>query len=82
MVTGLLAGLQFGGLLGALAGQGIAMIAVYPMVVRLARKMQAWDPLHDMVFAAVGVGIALGAWMINGDAILRLMPGVMPAALP
>jgi O-antigen/teichoic acid export membrane protein len=82
MVTGLLAGLQFGGLLGALAGQGIAMIAVYPMVVRLARKMQAWDPLHDMVFAAVGVGIALGAWMINGDAILRLMPGVMPTALP
>ena len=74
MLTGILAGFHMGGLLGALAGQGIAMIAVYPVVVRLARKMKAWDPLHDAVFAAVGLFIALGAWAINGEEILRLMP--------
>ncbi|WP_323765900.1 oligosaccharide flippase family protein [Marinovum sp.] len=78
MVTGLIVGLQVGGLLGALAGQGLAMIAVYPVVVRLARKMQAWDPLHDLVFAAVGLAIGLGAWALNAEAIMQLMPGAQP----
>lgn len=78
MVTGLLAGYQAAGLLGALAGQGLAMIAVYPVVVRLARKMQAWDPLHDLVFAAIGLVIGLGAWALNAEAILQLMPGAQP----
>lgn len=78
MVAGILLGLQTAGLLGALAGQGLAMLAVYPVVVRLARRMQAWDPLHDAVFFAVGGLIALGAWSVNGDAILRLMPGALP----
>ncbi|MDO6730120.1 oligosaccharide flippase family protein [Marinovum sp. 2_MG-2023] len=75
MIIGLLAGVHFGGLFGAIAGQGVAMIAVYPVVVRLARKMKAWDPMHDLVFAVVGGLIALLAWMINGAAIMTLFPG-------
>lgn len=78
MVTGILAGLQVAGLLGALVGQGIAMILVYPVVVRLARRMKAWDPLHDAVFAGFGVTIALMAWAINREQILGLMPGALP----
>ncbi|TNF22697.1 MAG: polysaccharide biosynthesis protein [Rhodobacteraceae bacterium] len=78
MVTGILAGLQVAGLLGALAGQGIAMILAYPVVVRLARRMQTWDPLHDLVFAGFGLAIALMAWALNGEEILRLMPGALP----
>lgn len=78
MVMGLLVGLQVAGLLGALVGQGIAMLLVYPVVVRLARKMNAWDPLHDAVFAGFGVAIAAMAWAVNGNHILELMPGMLP----
>ncbi len=78
MVTGILLGLQVGGLLGALVGQGIAMLAVYPVVVRLARRMRAWDPLHDLVFAGLGAAIALGAWALNAEAIRQLMPAALP----
>lgn len=63
MVACLLVGLQSGGLLGALVGQGVAYLVIYPGVVWLARHMGAWDPLHDAVFALIGLvltALALG----------------------
>ena len=72
MVAGLTTGVMLGGLLGALIGQGIAMILAYPVVVWLARRAGAWDPLHDVVFAAVAVLIAMAAFAVNGQEILTL----------
>lgn len=62
-IAGLWIGILAFGLPGALIGQGIGMIAVYPVVVWLARHHGVWDPLHDMVFAAFGVLILwLAIW--------------------
>lgn len=62
-----LVGIQMGGLEGALLAQGIALLAVHPAVILLARKHQVWDPLNDSVFfalAAVLVGLAF--WVNPG----------------
>jgi len=72
MITGLLVGLQMAGLFGAILGQGLARVAVYPVTVWLARRVGAWDPLHDLVFTALGLaGAALALWL-NLDAVLEL----------
>ncbi|WP_121633042.1 oligosaccharide flippase family protein [Tropicibacter alexandrii] len=72
MFAGIWIGWEAGDLLGALIGQGAAFVLAYPVVVWLARHMGAWDPLHDAVFAGIGVGIAVAALWLNGAAILSL----------
>ena len=66
------AGLALGGVTYALVGQGIAHVVVYPVLVWLLRPHGAWDPLHDAVFAGVGIAIALGAITVNADAVAAL----------
>lgn len=61
-----------GGLLGALIGQGLATIVVYPLVVRMARRYAAWDPLHDGAFALVGAAFGALALWLNWDEVVRL----------
>lgn len=46
------------GIPGALAGQAVAGILAYPMLVRLARRHGVWDPLHDIVFGCLGALLA------------------------
>lgn len=71
--TGLfLAGAELGGLVGALAGQGLAILAVYPLLIRLARRHGAWDPLHDAVFGILGFGLGALALWLNLDSVLVL----------
>jgi O-antigen/teichoic acid export membrane protein len=53
----LLLGAWYFGLAGALAGQALATIVTYPLVARLARRYGAWDPLHDLVFGLLGLGL-------------------------
>ena len=72
MIAGLLIGIQYFDLFGALVSQGIAMIVAYPVVVWLARKQGAWDPLHDLVFAGVGIGLGAVAVWFNYGAIVEL----------
>lgn len=55
-VAGLWLGLAWGGLLGGLLGQGLAYLLAYPVLVWVARRERAWDPLHD-VFAALAGGL-------------------------
>ncbi|SMX26463.1 Teichuronic acid biosynthesis protein TuaB [Pelagimonas phthalicica] len=69
MIACLMIGLQSAGLLGALIGFGVALLLAYPVVVWLARHMGAWDPLHDLCFALVGLGLAALALWVNGSAI-------------
>lgn len=53
-----LIGMETGGLFGALAAQAAALVLMHPLIVALARKHQAWDPLHDLVFFAFAAGLA------------------------
>lgn len=71
-LTGIYLGAQAGGLAGALIGQGLAMIASYPVPVWLVKRFGAWDPMHDLGFAALAVpcgGLAL--WW-NWEAMMAL----------
>lgn len=65
LVTGMIVGAETYGLLGALVGQALAAIAVYPFLIWLARRHRAWDALHDLSFAVLGV--TLGALALRAD---------------
>ena len=71
-VSGLLAGVWLAGLAGALAGQGLAALLVYPVVAWLARRQGAWDGVHDALMglcALVAGGLAI--WL-NWPALAAL----------
>ena len=72
MVAGLVVGLELAGLFGAILGQGMARALVYPVTVWLARRVGAWDPLHDAVFAVLGLAGAAFALWVNRDAVAAL----------
>jgi hypothetical protein len=63
VTTGLLLGLQFGGVTGAILGQGLANLAAYPVMVWLLRRHGAWDPVLDLQF--FGASLLLGAVALN-----------------
>jgi O-antigen/teichoic acid export membrane protein len=63
VVIGMVAGITWFGLPGALAGQGLAMLAAHPVVGWLASRSRAWDPLHDLIYFGIGGGLsALALW--------------------
>lgn len=68
----LFAGLAWGGLYGALIGQGLAGVAAYPFVVWMARRVGAWDPKHDAVYGIVGLAIIAIALWFNAEALAKL----------
>ena len=68
----LIGGLSFG-LVGALVGQGLALLAAYPVVVWLARRMGVWDPLHDAVFAVFATAYTVLAIWLHWDAVVMLL---------
>jgi O-antigen/teichoic acid export membrane protein len=68
------AGLAHSGLIGAILGQGLANLLVYPVLAWLVRPHGAWDPLHDAVFLVLGAAIFVLAWWANADAIAALAP--------
>ncbi|PCJ49774.1 MAG: polysaccharide biosynthesis protein [Gammaproteobacteria bacterium] len=78
MISGLIIGLETAGLFGALIGQGLAMLAIYPVAVWLARSMGAWDPLHDLSFAALGILVGVLAFRINWPEIVILAQKFSP----
>ena len=72
MILGLVLGLHYAGLFGAIIGQGVARAAIYPVTIWLARRVGAWDPVHDGLFAGLGLaGAGLAIWL-NYAAILAL----------
>ncbi|MEZ5674012.1 MAG: oligosaccharide flippase family protein [Thalassovita sp.] len=73
MTLGLLLGFELAGLFGALIAQGVAMIVIYPVVIWLARKQGAWDPLHDMVFFVIGGGLAAAIFWLHWDDVSVLI---------
>lgn len=73
LVIGMITGAEMMGLVGALVGQCIATIAVYPILVWLARRHGAWDPLHDCIFAAVGLALGITVLFADQSAIRALI---------
>lgn len=53
-----LIGMEISGLWGALAGQGLALLALHPAIALLAHKHRAWDARHDLIFFAYGTLLA------------------------
>lgn len=59
-------GIYHGGLGGALLAQGLALVALHPAIIMLARAHKAWDPVNDIVlFALALLLLALAIW-VNG----------------
>lgn len=73
MIAGLWIGVLVYGLAGALIGQMIGMIAVYPVVVWLARHQGAWDPLHDVTFAILGASVLAFALWLNFGFVTEIL---------
>ena len=71
-ITFFVVGVETAGLLGAIAGQALSMLFVHPMIIALARKHNAWDPLHDAVYVLIGLSLGAIALWINYDAIISL----------
>lgn len=69
----MIVGAEMMGLIGALAGQAIAAIAVYPALVWLARRHGAWDGLHDLIFALSGLALAAAVLLFDKTAISALI---------
>lgn len=67
-------GAETHGLIGALAGQGIALVAVHPAIVWLARRHGVWDPRHDLGFFAACLPVIAAALWLNRAALVAL-PG-------
>lgn len=72
IVLGMIVGLSIWGLPGAILGQGAALIVAYPVVVWLARREGAWDPLHDASYAVVAAVIGGVAIWVNWPSIEAL----------
>lgn len=72
LVTGLILGAEAYGLVGALIGQALAGLAVYPFLIWLARRHRAWDGLHDLTFALAGAALAAAALSLDSGAIAAL----------
>jgi O-antigen/teichoic acid export membrane protein len=73
LTLGMILGAESMGLVGALVGQGLAAIASYPVLIWLARRHGAWDGLHDVFFAVVGVGLAVLALAVDQTALRALI---------
>ena len=68
-----LIGAELAGLPGALVGQLLSVLMAYPMFVWLARRHKAWDPLHDAVFALIGLCFGLLILWYNWNAVTSLL---------
>ncbi|MER2507287.1 MAG: oligosaccharide flippase family protein [Amaricoccus sp.] len=73
MTSFMLIGAHNWGLIGALVGQGLATALVYPVVIWIARRYRAWDPMHDVTFALVGGAFGALALWLNQDALAPLL---------
>ncbi len=74
-ISGLLVGVSFGGLIGALLGQLAAALFFYPSLVSLSRRLGVWDPLHDFGFAMLALLVAGSALWLNWSDVALLPSG-------
>lgn len=72
MTLALVIGAERGGIWGALIAQGLALLAVHPLIVWLARKHGVWDWRHDLAMGALALGLMAAVVLLHRDGLLRL----------
>jgi O-antigen/teichoic acid export membrane protein len=69
--SGLLIGINLGGVTGAIIGQGLGNLATYPFLVWNLKPHGAWDPDLDALFlSAAGLVGAVALWLNQADLML------------
>jgi O-antigen/teichoic acid export membrane protein len=77
--TGLfLLGTLWFGLPGGIAALGLAMLGAYPVLVWLARRHGAWDPMHDLLCTLIVGGIGGSALAWHWEAVQALVLALAP----
>ncbi|MDB6176901.1 oligosaccharide flippase family protein [Paracoccus sp. Z330] len=59
-IAAFLTGAEMGGLTGAIVGQMLAGWVLHLFIIRLAVRHRVWDPLHDAIFAGIGLLLTFG----------------------
>jgi O-antigen/teichoic acid export membrane protein len=67
-----LLGAHVAGLGGALLGQGLAGVASWPLIARLAHRHGVWDARHDLAMGALAACLALAVIAASGPALSDL----------
>ena len=68
----LLVGFRIAGLVGGMVSYGVAMALVHPLLIRLARRHQAWGARHDAGFALLATLIIGAVVWLHWPAIAAL----------
>ena len=63
------------GIMGALIGQGLALLATHVGSIMLARKHKCWDPLHDCVIIGGAFALSAGALFVHRDGLMTFFAG-------
>lgn len=71
-ITLLIAGVTQFGIIGAIAGIGLAHILTHPVIIWLACKHGAWDVRHDVVMALGAGGLGAFALWLHFDVVRSL----------
>ena len=72
----LVGGVILAGLPGAIAGQAVAAVLVYPAFVRLARDLKVWDGRHDLIYATLALLGGVAALALHADRIATLAQNI------
>lgn len=72
----LLIGVREFGLLGAIIGQPLAIIATYPLMLWINWRYRGWHALHDLIFWTLAVGIAVFVIWYRWDVVAPLFDRV------
>lgn len=68
----LIVGVSLFGVIGAIAGIGLAQTLTHPVIIWLARAHDAWDMRHDVLFAVCAGALGAGAVWLHREAIAAL----------
>ncbi len=77
VASGMVIGINLFGLPGALAGQGLAMLAAHPVVGWLAARQKAWDPVYDGMFLLAGGCLGALALWVNWP-LVQMLAAIQP----
>lgn len=71
-LAALFIGFHIWGLAGAILGQAVAILAIYPAFMWLSRTHGAWDPLHDVIFILIAGAYTYAALTLHWHEIAAL----------
>ncbi|MGC1498216.1 MAG: oligosaccharide flippase family protein [Sulfitobacter sp.] len=73
--AGFLIGVMSFGLLGAVIGLAVSLLLYYPFIAILARRHNAWDMRHDLIYLPLVLVLGAIAIWVNWTDVQMLLPG-------